>query len=71
MKAMRRCAACGQPFFPRPQVPNQRFCSAPACQSERRRRWQKQRLRTDGDYRENQARARRGWLIQHKSYWSN
>lgn len=71
MKAMRRCAACGQPFLPRPQVPNQRFCPVPACQSERRRRWQKQRLRTDGDYRENQARARRSWLKQHKSYWSD
>jgi hypothetical protein len=35
----RRCAACGRAFRPRSQVPQQRYCSAPACQRERRRGW--------------------------------
>jgi hypothetical protein len=32
-----RCASCGKAFVPRPQVRQQRFCSAAACQRERRR----------------------------------
>ena len=36
----RRCQACQELFRPRPQVAEQRFCSAAACQRERRRRWQ-------------------------------
>nr|WP_085958739.1 hypothetical protein [Cupriavidus sp. UYPR2.512] len=71
MKAMRRCAACGQSFLPRPQVPKQCYCSDAACQRERRRRWQKQRMRGDPDYRDNQARARSSWLMHHKDYWSH
>lgn len=71
MKAMRRCAACGQPFLPRPQVPRQCYCSGAACQRERRRRWQKQRLHTDADYRDNQGRARSAWLMRHRDYWSH
>lgn len=71
MKAMRRCAACGQSFFPRPQVPRQCYCSATACQRERRRRWQKQRLQTDADYRDNQTRACTAWRKRHRDYWSS
>jgi hypothetical protein len=36
----RRCAACGQAFRPRAQIPQQRYCGLAACQRERRRRWQ-------------------------------
>ncbi|CCF97143.1 conserved hypothetical protein [Ralstonia solanacearum K60] len=50
-------------------MPKQRFCSAAACQRERRRRWQKQHLRADTDYRDNQARARTRWAHGHPGYW--
>lgn len=33
------CACCGQAFEPRPQVPNQSYCSSPTCQRARRQRW--------------------------------
>jgi hypothetical protein len=64
-----RCAGCGQRFAPRPQTPTQRFCSSPACQRERRRRWQRERRRHDPDYRENQARAQHQWAAAHPEYW--
>jgi hypothetical protein len=64
----RRCAACGQAFWPRPQVPQQKYYGAEACRRIRRRRWQKAKLESDADYRENQARAQR--LAQgHRDYW--
>lgn len=65
----RRCAACGVRFRPRSHIRNQRFCSQPNCQRERRRRWKRQKRRTDPDYRDNQARAQRAWRERHRDYW--
>ena len=65
----RRCAACGGAFRPRPQVPDQKYCSASACQRARRRRWQRAKRQSDADYRENQARAQRAWVQGHRDYW--
>jgi hypothetical protein len=69
MKIVRRCVACGNPFRPRSQNPNQHYCSALACQRERRRQWQRQHLQSDPDYRDNQARAQANWRARHPNYW--
>lgn len=63
------CACCGQPFEPRPQVPNQTYCSSPDCQRTRKLRWQQDKLRTDPDYRDNQRDAQRAWFDRHPGYW--
>lgn len=65
------CACCGQSFEPRPQVPNQSYCSDPACQQARRQLWQRNKMRTDPDYRENQRHSQRAWLDRHPQYWRN
>jgi hypothetical protein len=65
----RRCAGCGGAFRPRSQVPDQKYCSASACQRARRRRWQRAKRQSDADYRENQARAQRAWVEGHRDYW--
>jgi 23S rRNA G2445 N2-methylase RlmL len=44
--AKKLCAACGKEFTPRPQIRNQSFCSAPECQRERHRQWQKRKRQT-------------------------
>ena len=67
--AKRRCAACGCLFVPRRNVPHQRYCSKPACQCTRRRRWQRDKLQNDADYRANQAAAQRRWCESHPDYW--
>jgi hypothetical protein len=64
-----RCAACGCLFAPRRNVPQQRYCSKRACQRTRRRRWQRQKLKSDADYRANQAAAQRRWRERHPNYW--
>ncbi|WP_084161948.1 hypothetical protein [Paraburkholderia bannensis] len=69
MKSTRLCLACGNAFMPLQHVPRQRYCSLKACQRARRRDWQTQRLRTDTDYRDNQARAQAKWRAGHSSYW--
>jgi hypothetical protein len=65
----KRCSACDHTFRPRPQTPHQRFCSDPACQRERRRRWQLEKRGTDPDYQDNQARAQHAWAERHPDYW--
>jgi hypothetical protein len=67
--AKRRCAACGDLFVPRRNVPQQRYCSKPACQRTRRQRWQRHKLKSDADYRANQAAAQRRWRERHRTYW--
>ena len=67
----KRCACCGQPFQPRPQVPSQAYCSMPECQRARKRRWQQDKLLNDHDYRGNQRDAQRAWLERHPDYWRN
>lgn len=65
----RRCAACGEAFGPRPQVPQQTYCAAAACQRERRRGWQQAKRESDPDYHDNQAQAHRAWCERHPEYW--
>ena len=65
----RACAGCSQAFHPRAQSPGQTYCPEPACQRERRRRWQQARRRDDPEYRENQARAQAAWAAAHPEYW--
>ena len=63
------CAACGQAFHPRSHAPRQSYCQKSECQRERKRRWQRDKLRNDPDYRENQARAQRAWNDRNPEYW--
>ena len=65
----KRCVACGERFTPCRHVPGQQYCSKPACQRERRRRWQRAKLRRDPDYQANQAAAQRRWCERHPEYW--
>jgi len=67
----RLCAHCGHPFEPRPQVPDQAFCSAPECQRARKREWQRAKLQSDPDYRINQQAAQRAWSQRNHDYWRN
>ncbi|WP_321904350.1 hypothetical protein [Paraburkholderia tropica] len=69
MSEARKCAVCGQIFEPRAQTPNQRFCSKRDCQRERKAQWQKQKVKSDPDYRENQRRAQAHWSESHPDYW--
>ena len=65
----RRCLACGRSFQPRPQVPQQNYCTARDCQRERKKLWERDRRRTDPDYRKNQASASQAWSRKHPDYW--
>lgn len=67
----RHCACCGKPFAPRPQVPDQAYCSSPDCQRARKRQWQRVKLQSDPDYRINQRAAQQAWSQRNQDYWRN
>ena len=63
------CLCCKKPFNFHPAVRCQRYCSNPECQKARKRKWQKEKLARDSDYRANQAEAQRQWRGRNKDYW--
>ena len=63
------CNACGCTFTPRPQNPNQKYCTNSECQRERRRRSQQQTRQGDSDYRDNDIRTSKTWAAENPEYW--
>lgn len=65
----RACRCCGRLFTPRPNVPDQRYCSRRNCQNARRQRWGKEKLAWDPAYKDNQYDAQRRWCEKNPGYW--
>jgi hypothetical protein len=63
------CPHCGEKFLPHPAVVGQQYCGSAGCQKARKRGWQKEKLKSDPDYRENQAAAQKAWRERNKGYW--
>ncbi len=63
------CAHCGHLFTPNPRVKNQRYCGKKPCQRARKRKWQKEKLATDPDYKANQRACQIDWHRQHPGYY--
>ena len=68
MATERRCKHCRRRFVPRPQNPDQKYHSEPACQKARKREWQKRKLENDPDYQDNQQDAQRRWRENNPDY---
>lgn len=64
----RVCSNCGELFLPCRSVPEQAFCSKSACQRARKRIWQKQKLASDTDYRDNQQSSQKAWRAANSAY---
>jgi hypothetical protein len=65
----RPCLCCKRRFKAHPAVRDQRYCGDRDCQKARKRKWQKEELARDSDYRANQAEAQRQWRGRNKDYW--
>lgn len=66
-----QCAAphCKRLFEPDPRVKNQLYCGERECQRARKRKWQKEKLSVDPDYKANQADCQREWRQRHPGYY--
>ena len=67
----RPCRCCGRLFAPRPNVPDQQYCSHRSCQNARRQKWRKEKLSSDSAYKANQHDAQRRWCEKNPDYWRN
>lgn len=64
---MKTCKHCGKLFVPIRST--QEYCRYRECQKARKREWQKEKLRTDADYKANQREAQKRWSEKNKDYW--
>jgi hypothetical protein len=63
-----RCPYCGRPFRRSVYHPNQRVCSATACQLKRRTAYHRKKLATDSLYREQCRDSQRKWRENNPEY---
>jgi len=69
MKPKKRCVHCRRLFIANPRVKNQKYCNRDLCQRARKSRWQRRKMATDTDYRQNQKDSQTFWKTQHPEYW--
>ena len=65
------CKNCRRRFIPTPQRPDQQYCSSTKCQWARKNAWQKEKMRTDPAYRQNQKDAQERWRKKNPDYYRN
>lgn len=64
-----RCAHCKSLFELDPRSKNQDYCGRKDCQRARKRAWQKEKMKTDPDYRANQRDCQKNWRQRHPGYY--
>jgi len=65
----RRCRYCQQVFQPAPYHPQQRVCSKPACQSQRRSDYHRWKIASDPVYQQVCLESPRKWRRANPDYW--
>ena len=56
------CLACGTFFSPRNKL--QSYCSHPDCQKVRKAIWQRDQMKNNSEYRDNQRLSQQKWLAK-------
>ena len=63
------CKNCRRLFEISPQRPDQKYCKRKKCQRARKNAWQKEKIRTDEDYRQNIKDAQERWCKKNPDYY--
>jgi len=63
------CVFCKRRISSKPRLHNQQYCGRSECQKARKRKWQKEKLAKDSDYRGNQSTAQKEWCSRNQGYW--
>ena len=64
-----KCKCCRRILPVNPRCKYQEYCGAPACQRERKRRWQAHKMHSDPEYHQNQLEAYVDWRQRNPDYW--
>lgn len=68
MSTLRCCPHCQGWFTPSVYRPQQKVCSRPDCQRQRRREYHRCKRATDADYRETTRNSQKKWRDTHPDY---
>jgi len=60
---------CGRIVDANPRAKNQSYCGRKPCQRARKRKWQKQKMAVDPDYKANQRECQIDWHARHPDYY--
>lgn len=63
------CAKCGRKVRANPRVKEQKYCGEKSCQKARKAEWQRAKMMSDPDYKENQERCQKEWIKQNPDYY--
>lgn len=63
------CINCGRSFITSPRHKNQSYCRKEHCQRAKKADWQRQKMRTDPEYKASQKLSNRKWIASHPGYW--
>ena len=63
------CAHCKETVPANPRIKGQRFCGKPVCQRARKTAWEKQKIKTDPDYRANRKESQQTWIAKRPGYY--
>jgi hypothetical protein len=67
--SQRRCRYCEQAFEPSKYQLGQTVCSQLSCQQQRRIEYRRQKLASDGEYRQVCLDSSRKWRARNPEYW--
>ncbi len=67
-KRNKRCVHCGDEFEFNPRLKNQIYCGKKECRLARRALWQREKLRNDPAYKDNQKDCWKEWYSAHPNY---
>lgn len=68
-KKMRRCKKCKCLFHVCTKVKKHEYCQKKECQRARKRRWQREKIKNDQQYRIDQKQAQKDWINATPEYW--
>jgi len=63
------CSHCGRPVSANPRVKNQRYCGEKDCQRASKRKWQRDKLAIDDDYKANQRACQADWHKRNPDFY--
>lgn len=66
-----KCKCCGKSFSPSFRHPKQKYCLRKNCKKLRKAKYQREKLKTDPDYKANQKDANQYWLRNNPNYYKN
>ncbi len=63
------CLGCSVFFTPRNK--SHEYCSKPECQRARKALWQRNKKKSDPEYKKDQKLSQQKWLQENPDYWKN